>query len=192
MSTQERLAKRWRKGRPGELRRPDDGADLSLLPQALQGLPHNETSVIPALQRAQSVYGYLPLSVLAQIADELGVPWAHVYGVATFYAQFHLKPRGRHTILLCRGTACHVGGASGILQAVEDALGVRDGQTTEDRLFTLQSVACLGTCSLAPVMLIGDSYYGRLTPEAAVGVIESYRLADAQPPAAEEGETLAS
>ena len=191
MPTQDQLTRRWRKGRPGELRRPDDGADLSLLEEALQGLPRNEMSVIPALQRAQEAYGYLPESVLAQIADELRVPWAHVYGVATFYAQFHLKPRGKHTIRACRGTACHVAGAAGIIESLEQALGIKDGQTTEDRLFTLQSVACLGTCSLAPVMLIGDAYYGRLTPAKVTAVLDSYRLEGERTTAAPEEEALA-
>jgi NADH-quinone oxidoreductase subunit E len=191
MATREQLDRRWRKGRPGELRRPDDGADLSLLGGALEGLPRNEMSVIPALQRAQEVYGYLPESVLAQIADELRVPWAHVYGVATFYAQFHLKPRGKHTIRVCRGTACHVAGAAAIIEAVEQALGVRDGETTDDLLFTLQTVACLGTCSLAPVMLIDDAYHGRLTPPKAVAVIDGYRIGSDEAPAAvpEEAQT---
>ncbi len=173
--TEEQLRRRWRKGRPGELRLPDDGADLSLLGSALEGLPRKESSVIPALQRAQDAYGYLPRSVLAKIAEELGVPWARIYGVATFYAQFSFTPRGKHTIRVCRGTACHVSGATGIVDAVQDALGIQDGETTEDRLFTLQTVACLGTCSLAPVMLIDDTYHGRLTPQKITAILDRYR-----------------
>ncbi|MGQ9732575.1 MAG: NADH-quinone oxidoreductase subunit NuoE family protein, partial [Candidatus Zipacnadales bacterium] len=132
MSRSHQLDKRWRKGRPGEQHRPDDGADLSLLRGALEGLSRSESSLIPALQHAQEVYGYLPQSVLAAIADELRVPWARVYGVATFYAQFHLKPRGRHVVQICRGTACHVGGSRTILRQVCDFLGIKPGETTED------------------------------------------------------------
>jgi NADH-quinone oxidoreductase subunit E len=174
MPTQDQLTKRWRKGRPGELRHPDDGADLSLLDQALQGLPRNGVSVIPALQRAQEAYGYLPKSVLAQISDELRVPWAHVYGVATFYAQFHLRPRGRHTVTVCRGTACHVAGSGGILRAVRDLLGVGPGETTPDLQFTLETVACLGACALAPVMVVDGTYYGRLAEARALGLLGQY------------------
>jgi NADH-quinone oxidoreductase subunit E len=154
---------------------PEDGADLSLLSRALEGLPRRESSVIPALQRAQEAYGYLPRSVLAGIARELAVPWASVYGVATFYAQFTFTPRGRHMIRACRGTACHVASASAIIEAIENHLGIRDGGTTEDRLFTLQTVACLGTCSLAPVMLIDDTYHGRLTAKKVPAILDAYR-----------------
>lgn len=175
MTTVDRLDLRWRKGRPGELRVPEDDADLSLLPGALEGLPRDESSVIPALQRAQEVYGYLSKSVLAKIAEQLGVPWARVYGVATFYAQFRFEPRGRHLIRVCRGTACHVAGVTSIVGVIKETLGIEDGRTTDDLLFTLQTVACLGTCSLAPVMLIDDTYYGRLTPRKAVSILDRYR-----------------
>ena len=175
MRTLHKLDVRWRKGRPDELRLPEVDADLTLLEGALQGLPRQESSVIPALQRAQDAYGYLPNSVLAKIAEELGVPWARVYGVATFYAQFRFQPRGRHMIRVCRGTACHVAGATRIIDTIEDALAIEDGESTDDLLFTLQTVACLGTCSLAPVMLIDDTYYGRLTPRKVTSILESYR-----------------
>lgn len=174
MATQQQLDTRWRKGAPGQLRLPDDGADLSLLDEALEGLPRTEASIIPALQRAQDAYGYLPKSVLAKVADELGASWAKVYGVATFYAQFHLKPRGRHIILVCRGTACHVGGASGIISALEQRLGVAEGETTEDLEFTLETVACLGACALAPVMVVDGGYHGHLDEAAALAVIDQY------------------
>ena len=175
MRTLHKLDVRWRKGRPDELRLPEDDADQTLLKGALQGLPRQESSVIPALQRAQDAYGYLPNSVLAKIAEELGVPWARVYGVATFYAQFRFQPRGRHMIRVCRGTACHVAGATRIIDTIEDTLAIEDGESTDDLLFTLQTVACLGTCSLAPVMLIDDTYYGRLTPRNVTSILERYR-----------------
>ena len=172
--TEEQLRRRWRKGRPDDLRLPDDGTDLSLLEPALEGLPRKESSVIPALQRAQEAYGYLPRSVLAKIAEELGVPWARIYGVATFYAQFSFTPRGKHTIRVCRGTACHVGGVSAILDALENRLGVKEGETTPDLQFTLETVACLGACALAPVMVVDGKYYGHLDEAAALAVIGTY------------------
>lgn len=174
MRTLDKLDLRWRKGRPGELRLPQDEADLSLLEGALAGLPRQDSSVIPALQRAQDSYGYLPKSVLAKVAEELGVPWARVYGVATFYAQFHLEPRGRHTVTVCRGTACHVGGSAGILRHVKGLLGVQEGETTPDLQFTLETVACLGACAMAPVMVMDGVYYGRLTESRAADVLDQY------------------
>jgi NADH-quinone oxidoreductase subunit E len=102
------------------------------------------------------------------------VPWARVYGVTTFYAQFHLEPRGRHIVRVCRGTACHVGGSAGILRQVQEFLGVRDGETTPDLQFTLETVACLGACALAPVMVVDGTYYGRLTESRALDVLDQY------------------
>ncbi len=174
MRTQRHLGAPQRKGRPGELSLPDDGADLSLLDGALEGLELDAKAVIPALQRAQNVYGFLPQSVMGEIANRLKVPGARVYGVATFYAQFHLKPRGKHIILVCRGTACHVGGASDILRMLEGHLGVEEGNTTEDGQFTLETVACLGACALAPVMVIDGDYHGHLDDAAALAVIDKY------------------
>jgi NADH-quinone oxidoreductase E subunit len=187
MRTLDNIDARWRKGRPDELRLPDDGADLSLLEEALEGLPRQESSVIPALQRAQDAYGYLPQSVLAKIAEQLRVPWARVYGVTTFYAQFHLEPRGRHIVRVCRGTACHVGGSAGILRQVQEFLGVRDGETTPDLQFTLETVACLGACALAPVMVVDGTYYGRLTESRALDVLDQY-CADRESSEGENGD----
>jgi len=181
MAMREQLSKRWRKGRPGELRRPDDGADLSLLDSALQDLPRNEMSVIPALQRAQEVYGYLPESVLAQIADELRVPWARVYGVVTFYAQFRVAPPGRHLIRVCQGTACHVGGGARIREYLRAYLGIKEGQTTPDSEFTLDTVRCVGGCAVGPCMVVDGNTYGRLTEFRVAAILERYRGACSHP-----------
>ncbi|MFW6161728.1 MAG: NAD(P)H-dependent oxidoreductase subunit E, partial [Planctomycetota bacterium] len=104
----------------------------------------------------------------------LGVPEAQVYGVATFYAQFYLIPQGKHRIRVCRGTACHVRGSGQIRKLIESKLGVKEGETTDDQLFTLETVACVGCCALSPVMMIDETYYGRMTPEKADAVLDTY------------------
>lgn len=130
--------------------------------------------LIPVLQEAQNIYGYLPKEVLQQIAKELRIPFSKVYGVCTFYAQFHLKPRGRNIIRVCLGTACHVRGGSKIFEAAQEALGVGQGGTTEDLKFTLETVACIGACGLSPCMMINDDTHGRLVPKQVAGIFESY------------------
>jgi NADH-quinone oxidoreductase subunit E len=117
------------------------------------------------IQDAQSILGYLPREALLKVADYLGVPASAVYGVATFYAQFHLTPRGRHQVKVCQGTACHVRGGRSVLEAVKTELGIGPGETTADRKFTLERVACVGSCSLAPVVLVDDRIHGSMTPE---------------------------
>ncbi len=144
----------------------------------------SEGNAIDALQEMQLHYGYLPRPAMDELARLGGIPVAKLYGVATFYSQFHLEPRGRHTIRLCRGTACHVRGAPRILESLSRYLGIADGGTTPDMRFTIETVACLGTCFLAPVMLIDDRYYGNLTPEKAVDVLKTMDARD-QNPAAE-------
>lgn len=134
--------------------------------------PFGERHLIGALQSLQRHYGYLPRPVLDELARQSLVPLARIYGVATFYSQFRLTPGGKHTVRVCRGTACHVRGAPRIMDAIAGRLGVTDGETSEDGLFSLESVACLGTCYLAPVMVVDDRYYGNLTPEQAVKILE--------------------
>ncbi len=131
-------------------------------------------ALIPVLQAAQEIYGYLPKEVLESIARELKMPLSKVYGVVTFYAQFHLKPRGRYVIRVCQGTACHVRGASQIMEALQEKLAIKDGETTTDLKFTLESVACLGACGLAPVMMVNDETHGRLTKDVVLKILEQY------------------
>ncbi len=132
-------------------------------------------ALIPVLQQAQEVYRYLPKAVLKRIAHELSLPVAEVFGVATFYAQFHLKPRGRNIIRCCQGTACHVRGGKSVLESVCDYLNLEPGGTTKDLEFTLETVACLGACGLAPVMMINDDTHGRLTKDDIAKIIDSYQ-----------------
>ncbi len=133
-------------------------------------------SLITILQQAQDIYGYLSIDTINHISEATGITSAKIYGVATFYAQFRLQPIGKHLIMLCQGTACHVNGAQQIEEAVCDYLGIKDGETTEDGLFTLNNVACLGCCSLAPVMMIknadGDETYGNLTKDKVVKILK--------------------
>ena len=133
-------------------------------------------SLITILQSAQSIYGYLSLDAINYISERTGIEPAKIYGVATFYAQFRLQPIGKYLIMMCQGTACHVKGSESIGEAVSEHLGIQDGETTEDGLFTLNYVACLGCCSLAPVMMIQDSEgnetYGSLTKDKAVKILD--------------------
>lgn len=134
-----------------------------------------ESDLIPILQRLQDAYGYLPEDIIRRLAERTGIFITRIMGVATFYSQFKLKPAGKHTIKICFGTACHVIGAETIAEALCDELGIALGETTEDGEFTLESVACLGCCSLAPVITIDDEAYGRLTPAKAREVIRSFK-----------------
>ena len=133
-------------------------------------------SLITILQKTQDALGYLPEDAIGYIAKRTGIALAKVYGVITFYAQFRLKPAGRYLLMLCMGTACHVNGAAEIVGAVSERLGITNGETTQDGLFTLNVVACLGCCSLAPVMMVrgkdGEEVYGNLTRASAVKILD--------------------
>lgn len=146
-------------------------SDLSLLADTLDHYKSIPGSLIAILQKAQDIYGYLPVDVIYHIAEETGVAPAKVMGVATFYTQFRLKPVGKYLIMLCQGTACHVNGSELIEQAIRDELGIVDGETTDDGLFTLKNVACLGCCSLSPVMMINGETYGSLTPDKTKNIL---------------------
>jgi NADH:ubiquinone oxidoreductase subunit E len=134
--------------------------------------------LIPVLQEAQNVFGYLAPETLKGIARGLGIPFSHVFGTVTFYSQFYLQPRGEHTVKVCQGTACHVKGAPRILETLEDHLSVKAGYCTKDMQFELETVACLGTCFLSPVIMIDNDYYGAQTPKSVRKLIRKY--ADAE------------
>lgn len=131
--------------------------------------------LMPVLQEAQGIYGYLPLEVQKMIAEGMNVHLSEVYGVATFYSQFSLTPKGEHIISVCLGTACYVKGADKILAAIEEKLGIKAGECTPDGMFSIESCRCLGACGLAPVMTVDGEVYGKCTPEKAVEIIESYQ-----------------
>jgi len=142
--------------------------DLGLLDHILEDFKDRKGAVIPILQRAQDAYGYLPREVLKAISKKTLIPLNQLYGVATFYAQFHLHRRGRHLIRVCDGTACHVRGSAKNIEAVERSLQVRPGQTSTDYRYTLEIVYCLGSCGLSPVAVVDDKVYGNLGPDALV------------------------
>lgn len=148
--------------------------DFSAVDNIISNIGTKPESAIPILQEVQSAFGYLPESVIEHIAKSTQITSTQVYGVATFFKQFRLQPVGKHIIKVCHGTACHVGGAERISQAISEELKIKDGQTTKDLKFTLEQVACLGCCSLAPVMMIDDIVYGRLTSSSAVKVLKKY------------------
>ncbi len=147
--------------------------------EILDRFQNDSAKLIPILQAVQEVYRYLPQEVLAYIATALGIPPARVFGVATFYAHFALTPKGKYVIRLCDGTACHVKRSSGILDALRRRLGLDENNpTTPDQLFTVETVACLGACGLAPVMLINDTVHGQVTPDMAVELVDEILAAE--------------
>lgn len=143
----------------------DERQDMQQLSDLLNDCDVQSSNLITILQKIQEIYGYLPLSAMRYLAQRTGIKAAKIYGVATFYKQFRLTPIGKYVILLCKGTACHVNGAGKLEDALSEELGIKSGETTSDGLFTLSSAACLGCCSLAPVMMINDQVYGELTPK---------------------------
>ena len=151
-------------------------SSFSLLDGVLAEYGDKPGSLITVLQNAQEQYGFLSIEVMYYIAEQLKLPPAKVMGVATFYTQFRMKPIGQFLIMLCQGTACYVNGAKQIEEAIIDELGIVDGETTEDGLFTLENVACLGCCSLSPAMMINGNVYGTLTPESTRKILSDLRL----------------
>ena len=130
--------------------------------------------LMPILHEAQEIYGYLPAEVQTIIAEELGIPLSEVYGVATFYTQFSLQPKGKHRISVCLGTACYVKGSDKILAAVERELRISCGECTPDGMFSIDSCRCVGACGLAPVMIVENDVYGRLSEKDVPGILKKY------------------
>jgi len=149
--------------------------DYTELDETLADYGSIEGSLITVLQKAQEIYGYLPREVLEYISAAMSIKISRIYGVATFYTQFRFEPVGKYLIMLCMGTACHVNGAKGIEDALCDELGIADGGTTQDGLFTLNNVACIGCCSLSPVMMINGETYGLLTGEKVRDILGELR-----------------
>ncbi|MBQ3157972.1 MAG: NADH-quinone oxidoreductase subunit NuoE [Clostridia bacterium] len=153
----------------------DNMDKYAALQAVIDELKNEPGALMPIMQRAQDIFGYLPEDVQNIIAKGLDIPVSDVYGVATFYAQFNLEPKGKYIISVCMGTACYVKGSQLVLDKLEEVLGVPAGRTTEDGLFTLNATRCLGACGLAPVIMVNDDVYGRLTPDQIPAIIAKYR-----------------
>ena len=149
--------------------------DLSLISDVLDQYASVKGSLITILQKTQDIYGYIPTDVIYHIAEKTGLTPAKIMGVATFYSQFRFQAVGKYLIMICKGTACYVNGAERIIEAVQEELGIGDNQTTEDGLFSLSLVSCLGCCSLAPVMMINEDTYGSLTPDKVKKILRDIR-----------------
>ena len=147
-------------------------AELKVFIDAQKG---KKGPLMPIMQKAQELFGYLSLETQSLIAEALNIPVSEVYGVATFYAQFSLEPKGDNIISVCTGTACYVKGAQAILDKLEAVLGITDGQTSKDGLFTIQNARCIGCCGLAPAMTINEHVYGKVTAAQIPEILESYR-----------------
>lgn len=156
----------------------DNEINLNLIKPVLDELGDVKGSLITILQKTQDIYGYLPKEAICCISERAGIAESEIMGVATFYTQFRLAPVGKYLIMLCQGTACHVNSSELILQTIKDELGIEDGETTEDGLFTLKCVACLGCCSLSPVMMINEDTYGSLTPDKTKKILKELREAE--------------
>jgi NADH:ubiquinone oxidoreductase subunit E len=151
---------------------PEQEAQLKAIIEAKKNIPGSLMSI---MQDAQGIYGYLPLEVQTMIAEGVGVSVEDVYGIATFYAQFALSPKGKYNISVCLGTACYVKGAQAVLDEIAKQLGIGAGECTDDGIFSLEASRCIGACGLAPVMNINDDVYGKLTPDQVAGILAKYK-----------------
>ena len=154
---------------------PEQKEKYALLQETIEKHKGEPGALMPVLQEAQNIFGYVPMDVQQIIADGLGTTLSEVYGVATFYAQFSLEPKGQYVIGVCLGTACYVKGSQKVLDKLSEELNIPVGKTTADGVFTLNATRCLGACGLAPVMMINDEVYGRLVPEDIPGIVAKYR-----------------
>nr|WP_090174142.1 NAD(P)H-dependent oxidoreductase subunit E [Eubacterium oxidoreducens] len=145
------------------------------LKAVIEELKDEKGCLMPIMQKAQGIYGYLPVEVQQMISDGLAIPLEKIYGVATFYSQFNLQPKGEYQISVCLGTACYVKGSGNILEEVSEILGIKTGECTPDRKFSLDACRCVGACGLAPVMMINDEVYGRLEKKDVKGILEKYK-----------------
>ncbi len=148
--------------------------DLLKLPSIVADAKQ-ESDLIPLLQKVQDEYGYIPPGAVEPVAEAVKLPPSKVQGVISFYSQFYTEQRGRNTVTVCRGTACHVRGGKGVLRVVQKNLDLKDGETSEDYEFTLETIACLGACALSPVMVVNDQVYGRMNPKRIENVLTLYQ-----------------
>ncbi|NTV89950.1 MAG: NADH-quinone oxidoreductase subunit NuoE [Clostridiales bacterium] len=152
-----------------------EDARVQKIQEVIEKHKDSKGALIPVLHEAQEIYGYLPMNVQKQISEGLNIPLTEIYGVVTFYTQFSLKPKGKFKISVCMGTACYVKGSSHILDKLQEKLGIHVGDITEDGQFSLDACRCVGACGLAPVMMVNEDVYGRLTPDEVEGILDKYR-----------------
>lgn len=158
-----------------EIRQLEDTKEIKHFKKDLIHKRKQAGALIPLLQSAQESYGYIPEKAIYYISEVVDIPAADIYGVITFYSQFRLKPQGKYVIRICEGTACHVNGAKTIRNILQEELGIGVGDTTDDGMFTLQSVACLGCCSLAPVIMVNDNTHSNLSAKVLKDILKKYR-----------------
>jgi len=149
--------------------------DKEKIDKLIEKYQTNPGPLISILQDIQSIFSYLPKDILSYLSQKLKVSESKIWGIVTFYAQFYLEPRGKNTVRVCLGTACHVKGAKKVLERLQKILGIQPGETTEDLNFSLETVRCLGTCFLAPVIMVDQDYFGKLTPDRIERIIDQYR-----------------
>ena len=154
---------------------PESKEMFEKLQQSINEHRHEPGALMPVLQDAQAIFGYVPIEVQEFIAEGLDTTLSEVYGVTTFYSQFSLEPQGKYVVGVCMGTACYVKGSQKVLDKLAEELDVAVGKTTKDAKFTLQATRCLGACGLAPVIMINDEVYGRLTPDDIPGIVNKYK-----------------
>ena len=153
----------------------EEKIDLGIVDSIARKHSVERGAVIPILQEVQDTLGYVPKSAIMRIATGIGVPASEIYGIVTFYAQFRLEPLGKYLIKVCHGTACHLCGAEMVADTIAQVTGAKEGETSEDKIFTVERVACLGCCSLAPVIMVDQNVHGRLSPADIDRIIEQYR-----------------
>lgn len=145
------------------------------LHEMIAEMKDSKGSLMPIMQKAQDIYGYLPYEVQKIISDDTGVPMAKIYGIATFYSMFHLYPKGKYQISVCLGTACYVKGSGAVYAKLVEKLGIDGGECTDDGKFSLDACRCVGACGLAPVMMINDQVFGRLSPDQLDGILAQFK-----------------
>lgn len=159
-----------------DIKNEENIEEVEFVTDMVQNLKYKgDRALIKALQEIQGKFGYLPEKALNTLAEEIRVPMAKIYGVCTFYSQFRLEPQGKYIIQVCDGTACHVRGSQSLIDELESLLGIKVGETTEDMLFTLESVACIGACSLAPAIIINEETYAKVSPPKLADIVKKYR-----------------
>lgn len=163
----------WVKEMEGKIELVESDAEHGKIDEIIRSYSGEKSALIAILQEIENLYSYLPSWALKRVSEKLNVPMIQVYGVASFYDAFHLTPRGKRLIRVCLGTACYLRGSSRVLEAVEKELGIKDGETTRDRSFSLQSVHCVGACALAPVMIVGERYFDNMTPTKVRSVLKA-------------------